>query len=50
MRRVLVEGDCSLRMTIPVPEYTEIWNLSSERFQIQAKCILLDSETGFWSQ
>lgn len=50
MRGFLAEGDCSQRMTITIPDYTEIWNLSSERFQIQAMCILLDSETGFRSQ
>ena len=49
-RRFLAEGDCSQRMTITIPEYTEIWNLGGERFQIQAMCILLDSETGFRSQ
>lgn len=50
MRGFLAEGDCSQRMTITIPEYTEIWNLGSERFQIQAMCILLDSETGFRGQ
>lgn len=44
------EGDCSQQMSIIIPGYTEIWNLSGERFQIQAMCILLDSETGFRSQ
>lgn len=50
MRGFLAEGDCSQQMTITIPEYTEIWNLSGERFQIQSMCILLDSETGFRSQ
>ncbi|MBQ5984104.1 MAG: hypothetical protein IJL56_03920 [Bacteroidales bacterium] len=50
MRGFLAEGDCSRLMSITIPGYTEIWNLSDERFQIQAMCILLDSETGFRSQ
>lgn len=50
MRWFLAEGNCSQQMSIITPEYTEIWNLSGERFQIQAMCILLDSETGFRSQ
>lgn len=43
MRGFLAEGDCSQRMIIPIPDYAKIWNLSGERFQIQAICILLDS-------
>ena len=50
MRGFLAEGDCSQRMIITISDYAKIWNLSSERFQIQALCILLDSETGFRSQ
>jgi len=50
MRGFLAAGDCSGQMTIRIPAYTEIWNLPEERFQIQAMCILLDSETGFRSQ
>jgi len=50
MRGFLAEGDCSQQMSITIPGYTEFWNLSGERFQIQAMCILLDSETGFRSQ
>lgn len=50
MRGFLAEGDCSQQMSITIPEYTEIWNLSGERFLIQAMCILLDSETSFRSQ
>lgn len=50
MRGFLAAGDCSGQMTIRIPSYTEIWNLPEERFQIQAMCILLDSETGFRSQ
>ena len=50
MRGFLADGDCSGRMTIRIPAYTEIWNLTEERFQIQAMCILLDPVTGFRSQ
>ena len=50
MRGFLSEGDCSERMIIRIPAYAEIWNLTEERFQIQAMSILLDSETGFRSQ
>lgn len=50
MKGYLAAGDCSGRLTITIPEYTEIWNLKEERFQIQAMSILLDSETGFRSQ
>ena len=50
MRGFLAAGDCSGRLTITIPGYTEIWNLTEERFQIQAMSILLDSETGFRSQ
>ena len=50
MRGFLAEGDCSGQMTIRIPAYTEICNLTEERFQIQAMSILLDSETGFRSQ
>ena len=50
MKGYLATGDCSGRMTITIQGYTEIWNLTEERFQIQAMCILLDSETGFRSQ
>ena len=50
MKGFLAVGDCSRLMTIRIPEYTEIWNLTEERFKIQAMCILLDSETGFRSQ
>ena len=50
MRGFLATGDCSGLMTICIPAYTEIWNLPEERIQIQAMCILLDSETGFRSQ
>ena len=50
MRGFLAEGDCSERMIIRIPGYTEIWNPTEERFQIQAMSILLDSETGFRSQ
>ena len=46
----LAAGDCSGQLTITIPRYTEIWNLTEERFQIQAMSILLDSETGFRSQ
>ncbi len=50
MKGYLAAGDCSGRLTIAIPGYTEIWNLPEERFQIQAMSILLDSETGFRSQ
>ena len=50
MRGFLAAGDCSGQVTIRTPAYTETWNLPEERFQIQAMCILLDSETGFRSQ
>jgi len=50
MRGFLAAGDCSEKMSITIPGYTEIWNLHEERFQIQALSILLDSETGFRSQ
>ncbi len=50
MKGYLAAGDCSGLMTIRIPAYTEIWNLPEERIQIQAMCILLDSETGFRSQ
>lgn len=50
MKGYLAAGDCSGRLTITIPRYTEIWNLTEERFQIQAMSILLDSETGFRSQ
>lgn len=50
MRGFLAAGDCFGQMTISIPAYTGIWNLSSGRFQIQAMSILLDSETGFRSQ
>lgn len=30
MRGFLAEGDCSQRMTISIPEYTGIWNLSGK--------------------
>lgn len=50
MKGYLAAGDCSGQMTITIPGYTEIWNLTEERFQIQAMSILLDSETGFRSQ
>lgn len=50
MRGFLADGDCSQLMNVTIPEFTEIWNLGGERFQIQAMCILLDSETGFRSQ
>lgn len=50
MKGYLAAGDCSGRVTITIPRYTEIWNLPKERFQIQAMSIILDSETGFRSQ
>jgi len=50
MKGFLAAGNCSGQMTVAIPEYTEIWNLGGEKFQIQAMCILLDSETGFRSQ
>lgn len=50
MKGYLAAGDCSGQMTIKIPGHTEIWNLTQERFQIQAMSILLDSETGFRSQ
>ena len=50
MKGYLAAGDSSGRMTITIPGYTEIWNLTEESFQIQAMSILLDSETGFRSQ
>lgn len=50
MKGYLADGDCSGRLSITIPGYTEIWNLTEERFQIQAMSILLDSETGFRSQ
>ncbi|MBR4808733.1 MAG: hypothetical protein IK031_00445 [Bacteroidales bacterium] len=50
MKGYLAAGDCSGRLTITIPGFTEIWNLTEERFQIQATSILLDSETGFRSQ
>ena len=50
MRGFLAVGDCSDKMSITIPGYTEIWNVTEERFQIQALSILLDSETGFRSQ
>ena len=50
MKGFLADGDCSGRMTITIPGYAEIWDLIEDRFQIQAMCILLDSETGFRSQ
>ena len=50
MKGYLAEGNCSGPLTITIPRYTEIWDLPEDRFQIQAMCILLDSETGFRSQ
>ena len=50
MRGFLATGDCSGQMTIRIPAYTEIWNLTEGKFQIQTMSILLDSETGFRSQ
>ena len=50
MKGFLAEGDCSGKMNIIISNYSEIWDLSGERFQIQAMSILLDSETGFRGQ
>ena len=46
MRGFLAEGDCSGQMTIRIPAYTEICNLTEERFQIQAMSILLPRDAG----
>ncbi len=51
MRNFLAEGTASnLRQTVAIPSYKSIWGLDLDSYQVHARCILLDTETGYRSQ
>ena len=37
-------------VTTCIPGYTSIWGLDLQSYQIHARCILLDTKTGYRSQ
>jgi len=37
-------------VTTCIPDYTSIWGLDLQSYQIHARCILLDTKTGYRSQ
>lgn len=51
MRNFLADGTASNpRQTVAIPCYKSIWGLDLESYQVHARCILLDTETGYRSQ
>lgn len=56
----LVQGICGIfwrkvprtmpQVTTCIPGYTSIWGLDLQSYQIHARCILLDTKTGYRSQ
>ncbi len=51
LRNYLAEGTANdAAVTSCIPNYKSIWNLDLESYQIHARCILLDTKTGYRSQ
>ena len=51
MRNFLAEGTArSENQTVAIPGYKSIWGLDLASYQVHARCILLDTETGYRSQ
>ena len=51
MRNFLAEVTArSESQTVAIPGYKSIWGLDLESYQVHARCILLDTETGYRSQ
>ena len=51
LRNFLAEGTANdAAVTSCIPNYKSIWNLVLESYQIHARCILLDTRTGYRSQ
>jgi len=51
MLNYLAEGTANdAAVTICIPGYTSIWGLDLQSYQIHARCILLDTKTGYRSQ
>ena len=51
LRNFLAEGTANeAAVTSCIPNYKSIWNLDLESYQIHARCILLDTKTGYRSQ
>ena len=51
LRNFLAEGDCSAGVvSIVIPGYAERWGYELDKYQVYARFVLLDSETGYRSQ
>ena len=51
MRNFLAEGTVrSESQTVAVAGYKSIWGLDLDSYQVHARCILMDTETGYRSQ
>lgn len=51
LRNYLAEGTANdAAVTTCIPGYTSIWGLDLQSYQIHARCILLDTKTGYRSQ
>ena len=51
MRNFLAEGTArSESQTVAIAGYKSIWGLDLDSYQVHARCILLDTETGYRSQ
>ena len=51
LRNFLAEGDCSAGVvSIVIPGYAERWGYELDKYQVYARFILLDSQTGYGSQ
>ena len=51
LRNFLAEGTANdAAVTSCIPNYKTIWDLDLDSFQIHARCILLDTKTGYRNQ
>ena len=51
MRNFLAEGSArDARQTTRIPDYKSIWGFDLQSYQVHARCILLDTVTGYRSQ
>jgi hypothetical protein len=51
LRNFLAEGDCAAGVvSIVIPRYVERWGFELEQYQVYARFVLIDTETGYRSQ
>ena len=51
LRYFLAEGDCAAGVvSIVIPRYVERWGFELEQYQVYARFVLIDTETGYRSQ